>query len=141
MPVDWSEIKNKGIGHSVAYENSDKSKGIFLTSWKLDPQKDIKLHLLKTSQLIKDTANKMEGYNFSILRENIDSKKKKCTSLIDLFDNVKSYRIVCKSIIYCSIMIKCSFHDYWCTNINESNVFCELIIDLFDVNMNRNFSF
>lgn len=121
IPDDWSDNKSDN-NEQLYFEREGSSMGFYISTYINTDNKLYELkHIESNLNFEKNNADQMEGYNFQILNEKLFHDKKYMIGILDIYDQMKRYRICIKYVAKGGDFVRIAFHDYDC-DWNENSV-------------------
>jgi hypothetical protein len=129
LPSDWKQ-KEASNDKSVYFEAPDETKGVYFISWRVDEAMSPKDRCDRDFQLLQ----RMEGSAWAIVNRWVREDGDLVVAGIDCLDEKKTYRIICQTMIQGGWAARFSFHDYACSNYEESRAWFKPFIESFAFN-------
>ena len=130
LPDDWEERKTAD-GKSLYFECKDGTKGMYIATWNLAADDRRTAEEVAGSFKAADlrALDAMAGYAWQIVNQVNRANGPACVAVTDCLAAEKSYRCVGKILAAPPIVVKASFHDYACTNYQQS---CDYFVPIID---------
>ena len=116
LPADWI-LKNDNQG-VLKFKSSDGNYGLDIAVWNIQTMERTEQDILNQfSQTAMKVLDEMQGYQWSHNKVLLGAGD----LLVDSLDADRLYRVVNRLIVDIPLVLNAGFHDYECTDINESN--------------------
>jgi hypothetical protein len=129
LPGDWSE-RECSAEHTVYFESADGTKGAYFSTWcfRDDPRSARQiLESFRSAEL--RTLSEMEDSRWESVGEWSSDTSESTVLGEDFLDRRAHYRIACQLIARLPWLVRSTFHDYDCTDYDESKQFFHPIIE------------
>ncbi len=129
LPSDW-EDKGEDDGSTHYFESADGSKGVYLNTWFVDETDDeTPTELAEMFRAVDmETLEEMEDCSWRIMSDETQELPGATISVTDALAEASTYRIVGKILVRPPVVVRAAFHDYECTQYEESLAFFAPII-------------
>jgi hypothetical protein len=130
LPADWSPKPASAAGE-VEFESGDGAKGIFIGTWRIDEDAARTPRAVAESFRASNIASlaAMASYEWKMLVDEIVDLGPLSVVLSDAWDRAQSYRIIGVVIARPPLVVRASFHDYLCENVDASRAYFAAIVE------------
>jgi hypothetical protein len=130
LPEGWREPETLENG-TVYLDALDRSKGIYITVWTLEPGESRTPEAVAESFKSKDVQalEDMEGYGWRCVEERADRSGDTIVLLADHLAAANEYRIATRIVARLPVVVRAAFHDYLCEDYAASRDYFAPIIE------------
>ena len=122
FPADW--IDKTQEGKSLYFESPDQEKGFYLSLWNMsDKELRTSEELVKSFQSTEIESFLNDPKNWELLHKELNFNGSQAIGTWEVFNKLNSYRVYGKVISKGSFVLRATFHDYNCENIELSKEF------------------
>lgn len=130
LPADWV-ARNSGEGGEYEFESGDGAKGIHVATWQANgaaPRSPGDLaRAFRATTLSSLSA--MAGYEWEVLVDEVVDLGPLSIVLTDAWAQEQAYRIAGVTLARPPIVVRASFHDYLCENMEASRAYFAAIVE------------
>ena len=129
LPEDWVQGDDNG-GGTIYFVSGDKAKGFYIGTWTFENDPRTADELIAHFRRVElSTLNEMEDSNWKVVSTTRSEVMGSIVSVMDCLDESNTYRIVGKILANPPHIVRANFHDYSCTDVDESDDYFAPIID------------
>ena len=135
IPTDWIEGQERKNGDWY-FESRDGEKGLYIATWHLGDKDARNAEEVAESFKRVDlkTLREMADHSWRIIADAIEQIDGVSVATIDALDQAKNYRIAGKILSRPPVVVRASFHDYYCEDYTASAGYFAPIIGSLDFN-------
>ncbi|TFV92909.1 hypothetical protein E4K72_19275 [Oxalobacteraceae bacterium OM1] len=136
LPDDWSQKANRADEGSLYFESGDGTKGLYISTWTLGPNDRRSAADVAGAFRANDrrSLDAMHGYRWQILEDGDAEAGGVHAAVTDYFAAAQSYRAVGKILAAPPLVVRASFQDYACGDVEASREYFQPIIDSLQLN-------
>lgn len=131
LPEDWRERPNHGDQGSLYFESADGTKGLYISTWSLGGHDKRSAAEVAATFRANDrrSLDAMQGYSWQVLLDAEQDDHGEHTTVTDYYAANQSYRAIGKILAAMPLVVRASFQDYACADLEASSSYFQPLVE------------